>query len=140
MKIAKLPTRIILCASIALLAAACQNAPRYKKGSGKFDEWQSYQGKGFAPSGGHVAAVDVAAGTITMSTGKDTRVLKVTKETRIIHEDTDIPLAQLPLNQGVKYVMSQNGKRLMSVWYGNHSFAFRRPGNNSKNAKPISAM
>ena len=59
-----------------------------------------------------VTAIDVAANTITITTGKATHVFTITPETRLIHEAADIPLAQFPLNHSVKYRrVSEDGKR-----------------------------
>jgi hypothetical protein len=118
---------IAVCASLALLTTACQNAPRFKKGQGKFNQWGSYEGKGFEPSPGTVTAIDTAANTVTISNGKEVRTFPVTANTRIIHEDQDIPLAQLPVNQAVKFRVADSGRQLVSVWYGTRTFAFAHP-------------
>lgn len=126
---------------IALLAAtlllpACQNVPKYKKSGGKFDEWKEYEGKNFAPTSGTIAAIDTTAHTVTISDGKDSHVLPVTAATRIMHEGTDVPLAQLPLKTEVKYTVSQDGTRLLTIWYGhrlnqNHPAAAQHKEQNS---------
>jgi hypothetical protein len=121
----RIPSRIALCAAAALLVTACQNVPKYKKSNGKFDEWSGYEGKHFHPSTGVVSAIDTTANTITISTGKDSKVYPVTAQTRIIHEGADIPLAQLPLNQQVKFTLSDDGVQLLTVWYGSHLFEYQ---------------
>jgi hypothetical protein len=124
----RLPTRIAACAAALLLVSACQNVPKYKRSSGKFDEWGTYQGKSFSPFTGTVAAVDPAAQTITITRGETTTSYAVTSETRIMHEGTDITIAQLPLNQAIKYTVAADGKRLLTVWYGTHTNAAAHAG------------
>jgi len=119
--------RVFFVAGALLMAAGCQDVPKYKKSSGKFNEWGSYEKAYYEPSAGKVTAIDAAAGTITISRGKDNRVLPVTAETRIMHEGTDITLAELPLNQEVKYTLSPDRKRLMTVWYGVHLLQVHPP-------------
>jgi hypothetical protein len=129
------PTLILsLCAVAFLLLPACQNVPKYKKSNGRFDEWQSVEGKHFAPSTGTVAAVDLQANTVTITKSADTRVVTVTPHTRIIHEATDIPLAQLPLNQDIRYTMSTDGQQLLTIWYGHLLYAPQRPAAQKKQA------
>jgi hypothetical protein len=106
------------CAAALLLLPACQNVPKYKRSSGKFAEWSSYEGRSFSPSNGKVTAVDPVAQTITIANGDNTKVYPVTSETRIMHEGDDITLSQLPLNQDIKFTMSEDRKRLLTVWYG----------------------
>lgn len=118
-------SRIALCGTLLLLPA-CENVPKYKKSSGKFDEWGSYEGKHFNPSSGNVTATDLKANTITVASGKDIKVLTVSADTRIIHEGTDITLAELPLKTEVKYRMSDDGTQLLSVWFG-HRLAQPHP-------------
>jgi hypothetical protein len=110
-----------------LLMTGCQNVPKYKTASGKFDEWKGYEGRNFAPSSGTVTAVDATANTVTISRGKDSKVYPVTAQTRIMHEGDDIPLAKLPLNTAVKYTISQDGQRLLTLWYGHAINRTRAP-------------
>ena len=110
-------------ATALLILCACQNVPKYKKSSGKFDEWSEYEGRGFSPSSGIVTAVDIPAGTITIGAGTKQEIFTVLPTTRIIHQGTDITLAELPPHQVVKYTVSADRKRLLSVWYGEHSDA-----------------
>jgi hypothetical protein len=109
-----------LCAAAILLCAGCQNVPKYKRSSGKFDEWGMYQGNGFKPAEGTVTAVDVAAQTITIRAGKNAKVFTVTPDTRLVHDGDDITLAQFPLNTTVEFTVLNGGKELHSVWYGEH--------------------
>ena len=113
-----LPLRLVTCGAISLLAVACTNVPKYKKTSGKYDEWKSYEGSHFQPSSGTVTAVDLKANTITLGAGKDPKVLTVTPTTRVMHDATDVPLAQVPLNTEIKYTMTSDGTRLLTVWFG----------------------
>jgi hypothetical protein len=128
--------RLAVCAAIALLVSACQNVPKYKKSNGKFDEWSSYQGKHFEPSHGVVSAINPAAGTVTITNGKDVKVFPVTANTRIIDEGTDIPLAQLPLNEAVKYTVTEDGAHLLTVWYGHRLYVFPSAGAQKKAHSP----
>ena len=89
-----------------------------RRRSGKFNEWQSYEGKHFAPESGTVTAVDPATSKVTIARGNAVKVLTVTPDTRIMHEATDIPLAQLPLKTSIKYTLSDDGKQLLTIWYG----------------------
>jgi hypothetical protein len=98
--------------------------PKYKKSSGKFDEWKGYEGRNFEPASGIVTAVDAAANTITVFAHGKNVVINVLPTTRIMHEGTDITLAQLPLNSTIKYTFSDDGTQLRTVWYG-HSQAVR---------------
>lgn len=120
-----------------LLVSACFSVPKYKRANGRFDEWELYETKHFYPSNGTVTAVDPAAGTVTILNGKNSRVFTVTAGTRIMHEGTDIPLAQLPLNQTIKYTLSQDGSRLLTIWYGTRTFEFHRPGSAQHAATPL---
>jgi hypothetical protein len=113
------PFLLALCA--ILLLAACQNVPKYNKASGKFDEWGQYEGKNFSPSSGNITATDLKANTVTISRGRNSKVFPITPQTRIMREATDITLAQLPLNQAVKYTLSDDGKQLLTIWYGPHT-------------------
>jgi len=125
----RLPPRVIACAgALLLLVSACQLSPKHRMSNGKFPEWDAVQGKHFFPSNGSVTAIDTTASTVTIVHGKDTKVYPVTANTRIIHEGTDIPLAQLPLNQAVKYSLSTDGKRLLSIWFGERLYTYHRPG------------
>ncbi len=108
-----------LCAA-ALLVSGCQNVPKYKRSGGKFDEWGTYQGKGFSPSNGTVLAVDAAANTITIKREDSPMVYSVTPKTRIMHEGTDITLDKLPIGQAIKFTLAADGKGLLTVWYGSH--------------------
>jgi len=126
---------VAICA-VALLMCACQNVPKYKKTNGKkFDEWGSYEGRHFEPSNGTVAAVDPAANTVTILQGRDTKVFTLSPATRIIHEGTNIPLAQLPLQQQVKFTLSDDGKQLLTIWYGERLYTFHipHPGQQTQN-------
>jgi Cu/Ag efflux protein CusF len=118
---------IAACAAAVFLVSACADVPKYKKSSGKFDEWQSYEGANFKPMTGSVAAVDPVANTVTINHEKKSVVFPVTSITRIMHEGSDIPLAQLPLNQTVRYTVSEDGTQLLTIWYGQHAIAFHRP-------------
>jgi hypothetical protein len=119
--------RSLACAATALLLCACQNVPKYKHGNGNFNEWATYESGNFKPAHGNVIAVDAAAHSITIGKGKETRVFAVTPSTRIIHETTDITLAQLPVGEAVRFTVSEDGTRLMSVWYGQQLNAYHRP-------------
>lgn len=105
-------------AAAALLLSSCQNVPKYKHSSGKFDEWKSYQGNNFEPVSGAVAAIDTQANTITIIRDKKKTVFPVTSETRIMHQTALIPLSQLPVNTAVRYTVSDDGAKLLTVWYG----------------------
>ena len=111
-----------------LLVSACQNVPKYKKSNGRWDEWGSYQGKEFSPAKGTLTAVDPAAQTITILQGDTSKVFAVTSETQIMHEGTDITLAQLPLNQLIKFTVAPDHQHLLTVWYGAHSYAVGHAG------------
>jgi hypothetical protein len=111
-----LPFLGLLC--IVGVFSACQNVPKYKKSNGKFDEWGSYEGKNFKPSSGTITATDLKANTVTITRGTNSRVFPVTPQTRIMHEGTDITLAQLPLNEAVKYTLAGDGTQLLTIWYG----------------------
>ena len=116
-----------------LLLSACTDVPKYKRSSGRFDEWGGYEGKHFKPSSGVVLAIDPKAGTVTISHGKEGKTYPVTAETRIIHEDQDIPLAQLPLQTEVKYTTFQDGSTLRTIWFGHRLGQFlRRPPQKKK--------
>lgn len=101
-----------------LLLASCANVPKYKRSNGKFDEWRSYEGTNFGPHSGTLVAVDVQGNTVTIVRGKNQRVYPVTADTRVMHEGTDIPLSKLPLNQQIKFTVSDDGQRLLTIWYG----------------------
>jgi len=118
----------LACATALLLLAGCQNVPKYKKSSGKFNEWASYEHRKYTPADGIVTAVDTAARSITITQGGKSSVFAVTAATRIMHEGTDIPLGQLPLNQAVKFTLADDRAQLLTVWYGAHSFAVSSPG------------
>ncbi|MGA3169409.1 MAG: hypothetical protein ABSE62_00190 [Chthoniobacteraceae bacterium] len=130
----KFPFRIAGCAAAALVISACANAPRYKPSSGHWDEWQTYETKHFSPSDGVVTAIDVAANTVTIRRGKDTKVYPVTADVRIIHEGTDVPLAQIPIHQQVKFALSQDGQRLLSIWFGTQTFQYRQGSSRQQRA------
>ncbi len=115
--------RFFAWAAALLIVSGCQNVPKYKRSSGRFDEWGSYQGKSFSPLLGTVTAVDTAGQTITISRAAITTVFTVTPTTRMMHEGTDITLAEVPVNQAVKYTVASDGKRLLTVWYGTHTYA-----------------
>jgi len=124
----RLCARATACAGALLLISACGDIPKYKHSSGKFPEWADYEGKHFYPANGTVTAIDTAANTVTIGNGDNASVFAVTPSTRIVHEGTDIPLAQLPLNQSVKYIQSQDGKELISIWFGTRLYQIRGPG------------
>ncbi len=111
-------------AAAALFAAACTNIPKYHPANGEFNDWQTYETKHFSPASGTVTAIDTTANTITIKKGKDLKVYPVLPDTRIIHESTDIPLAQVPLNQPIKFTLSQDGTRLLIVWWGTHTYEY----------------
>jgi hypothetical protein len=117
-----LPSRVAACAAAALLLSACQNVPKYKRSNGKFDEWGSYEGKNFQPSNGTVVAIDPTANTITIKKGEVSKDYPVTAETRLMHEGTDITLAEFPINTQVKFSLSEDGSHLDTVWYGHHLY------------------
>jgi hypothetical protein len=132
------PTPIFsLCAIALLLLPGCQNIPKYKNSNGKFDEWQSVEGKHFAPSVGTVSAIDLQASTVTVTKGAATRVLTITPRTRIIHEAADISLAQLPLHQDIRYTMSSDGQQLLTIWYGHLLYAPQRPAAQKKQSSGL---
>jgi hypothetical protein len=110
------------CAGSLLLSACFYDAPKYKPGNGEFPEWETYESKHFSPANATITAVDLKANTITFATGKYTKTFPVLPSTRIIHEGTDIPLSQLPVNQPVKIVFSQDGSSIISVWFGVHLY------------------
>jgi hypothetical protein len=112
---------IVRCSLICLallFATSCQNAPRYQKNSGKFNEWRSYNSKAFQPTTGTVLARDPAASTVTIARGHGKTVFTVTPSTRIMHQGDDITLAQLPINESVKYTVDPDGIHLLTIWYG----------------------
>jgi len=115
--LSRLRPLIILCAT-AVLFPACQNVPKYKKASGRFNEWSSYEGKHFEPTSGVISAKDLQANTVTITHGNDSKVYPIGPRTRIIHEGTDITLAELPLQESVKYTFADDGKELLTIWYG----------------------
>jgi hypothetical protein len=102
----------------ALILAGCTDAPKYKKSSGNFNEWRTYEGTKFEPETAVLSGVDLKANTVTFSKGASAKTFTVTPSTRILHEKVDITLAQIPLNTKVKYSVSQDGSRLLSIWYG----------------------
>ncbi len=114
----RLDARIAGCAAALLVVTACQDVPKYKNHAGKFNEWATYEGKEFHPSNGTVGAVDPAGQTLTIMRNQTPTVFAVTPATRIMHEGTDITLAELPLGQAIKFTVSRDGKRLLTVWYG----------------------
>jgi len=114
-------------ALVLLLLCGCQNVPKYKKDSGKFPEWAGYEGKNFYPSNGTVAAIDTTANTVTIIHGGGSKVYAVAPNTRIIHEGTDVPLAQLPVNQTIKYGLSPDGKQFRSIWFGQRLYQYHPP-------------
>jgi hypothetical protein len=116
------------CVAALILVSGCQVSPKHHMASGKFAEWKTVEGKHFSPMNGIVTAIDPTASTVTIDHGKESKVYPVSPTTRIIHEGTDIPLAQLPVPQTVKYSLSVDGKKLLSVWYGNRLYTYRRPG------------
>jgi hypothetical protein len=126
--------RLAACAAALLLIAGCQNVPKYKKSSGKFNEWKSYEGDYVKPIEGIVTAVDPAAHTITIQHGDATKVFPVTADTRLMHQGDDITLAQLPINQGIRYTLSEDGSHLLTVWYGRRTVTL--PGAASSSPKP----
>jgi len=121
-----LPARLAACAAAVFLVSACQNVPKYKRSNGKFNEWKTYEGKNFSPSNGVVAAIDPAANSITITEGSNNKVFTVTPDTRIMHEGTDITLAELPLHEAIKFTMTDDRKQLLTIWYGVHLDTFHR--------------
>ena len=128
----RLHLRTAACAAAVLLVCACENTAKFKRSNGKFPEWETYESKHFFPSNGTVTVIDTTANSVTIVHGKDSNVYPVTSATRIIHEGTDIPLAQLPVNQPVKYTLSEDGHRLISIWYGQRLYTYQRPGSQAK--------
>lgn len=122
----------LLCA--CLFFSSCENLPKYKRGSGKVNEWKSYEGKYFKPLNGTVAATDLQANTVTISHGGDSTIFAISPQTRIMHDGADITLAQLPLNEEVKYTLSAEGTKLLTVWYG-HTLGQQRLVNPEKQKK-----
>jgi len=122
-----LRSQLIASVSLLLLLPACQNVPKYKKSSGKFDEWGGYQGKTFSPTDGTDTAIDLTAQTITIGKGAGSHTYPVTSDTRILHDGEDITLAQLPVNQQIKYTLSEDHTHLITVWYTSHSTATPTP-------------
>jgi hypothetical protein len=128
------PIRIAATASCLLLLCACQNVPKYKKSSGKFDEWKAYQGDNFEPSSASVTAVDVAANTVTVSEHGKRVVLNVLPTTKIMHEGDDITLAQLPVKTEIKFTFSEDGKQLRTIWYGHSEAVHHNAQTKDKNS------
>jgi len=122
----KFPFRIAGCAAAAFIVSACADGPRYKPSSGHWDEWGSYETKHFSPSNGVVTAIDVAANTITIRKGKETVTYPVTDKTRILNEGNDVTLAQIPIHQQVKFTLTEDGQRLLGVWFGTQTFQYRQ--------------
>lgn len=109
--------------------AGCSAPPpaKHKTSTGKFNPWGSYEGKNFSPLNATVTAVDVPSGTITILE-KEKKTLHVTPQTRVMHNGTDITLAQLPVNSRIKYTLSADGQQLLTVWYGHTlSTSLHRP-------------
>jgi hypothetical protein len=125
----RLPLRACACAAAALLICACQDVPKYKRSAGHFPEWSEYEGKNFRPISCTVAGVDPVGNSITVIAGKRKRTFAVTSDTRIMHNGDDVPLASVPINQGIKISVSPDGQTLLSIWYGTHSNASMRAGN-----------
>ena len=123
--------RIAACAALLLLFSACWTPwtppPKYKRANGRFPEWDSYESKHFYPTNGIVTAIDTTANTVTVGHGDESRVLAVTPKTRILHEGTDISLAELPVNQNVKYLVSADGKESLSIWFGTRLYTYHPP-------------
>jgi hypothetical protein len=115
--------RIAICAAALLLLPACQNVPKYKRANGRFDEWGDYEGKNFKPSRGIDTAVNLTTQTITVVQGDETKELVVTPDTKLFHNGDEITLADLPLNQNLKFTLADDRKSLVTVWYGTHSNA-----------------
>jgi hypothetical protein len=126
------PLRAATTAAALLLLCACQNVPKYKHSSGRFDEWSDYEGRNFQPASATVLAVDPAANTVTVIQHEKNVVLNVLPTTRIMHDGTDITLAQLPLNKPIKYTMSEDGTQLRTIWYGENSESIHRAASKSK--------
>jgi len=129
----RLPFRVTACGVALALFSGCWTPwtppAKYKRASGKFPEWQSYEGKHFYPANGTVIATDLTANTVTFGKGeKDAKTFVVTPATRIVHEGTDITLAQLAPNQEVKYLVAADGKQLLSIWFGTRLYRYHPPG------------
>ena len=119
--------RLAACAATLLLISACANVPKYKYSNGRFPEWSTYEGKHFYPANGSVTAIDPSANTVTIGEGNEAKVFTITPATRIVHEGTDIPLTELPLNQKVKYIVSDDGRHLTSIWFGTRLYEAHQP-------------
>jgi hypothetical protein len=118
-------TILLVSAAALLLLPACQSTSKYKKmSSGKFDEWSGYEGKNFKPSHGIDTAIDLNAQTITIAQDDVSKVYPVTSSTRIMHDGDDITLAELPLNQQIRFTLEEDHQHLASVWYGTHTNAW----------------
>ena len=115
--------RIAICAAALLLLPACQNVPKYKKIKGHFDEWHAYQGKDFKPAVGIDSAVNLTTQTITIVQEGGPRDFIVTPDTKLFHDGDDITLADLPVNQTIKFTFAADHIHLLTVWYGTHSNA-----------------
>jgi len=114
----RLQNRVAAGAAALLVVCGCQNVPKYKHGGGKFDEWKAYQGSHFEPVQGTLTAVDKETGSVTIGQGSKANTFTVTPSTRIMHDTADVSLADIPLNQQVQYTLSDDGKRLLTIWYG----------------------
>jgi hypothetical protein len=125
------------CAGALLLISACGDVPKYKHSNGRFPEWAGYEGKHFYPANGTVTAIDATAHTVTIGSGDKASVFAasvfaITPSTHIVHEGADVTLAELPLNQKVKYIRSKDGKALVSIWFGTRLFQIRPPAGASR--------
>jgi hypothetical protein len=123
--IRNIPIRAASTALALLLLCGCQNVPKYKKSSGKFNEWKGYEGENFSPESGSVVSVDASANTVTVAAHGKTLVLTVLPSTRVMHEGTDVPISQLPVGKEIKFTYSEDGKELRTIWYGEHSNGIR---------------
>lgn len=113
--------RAAICTAALLLLPACQNVPKYKKIKGHFDEWHGYQGSNFKPTVGIASAVNLSTQTITIIQENGPRDYVVTPDTELYHNGDRITLADLPLNQTIKFTFASDHTHLLTVWYGNHA-------------------
>jgi hypothetical protein len=115
-----IPIRAASTALALLLLCGCQNVPKYKKSSGRFNEWQGYQGQNFEPETGSIVSVDAAANTVTVAEHGKNVVLNVLPATRLMHEGADVTISQLPVGKEIRFTFSGDGKELRTIWYGEH--------------------
>jgi hypothetical protein len=124
--------RAAVCAAALLLLPACQNVPKYKKIKDHFDEWHQYQGRGFKPTVGIDSAVNLSTQTITIVDEEGSRDYIVTPDTQLYHNGDIITLADLPLNQTIKFTFASDHTHLLTVWYGNHANGVLGPASSAR--------